>query len=325
MYNIIIELRSLVADIVTKHAPSLIYYLAERASRTNLSVRTTFDMIKILDEDGARQIRLSRNNAVYLLDILNAFDYYYNSAEPILIKSGNRQFGIVDFSTPRFHEISGFADFPIMCPSLTEPFVTIQQYLDFANLNEGGIAIDLGCYSALTSIAFSKKVGESGRVIALEPDPVNYFAAEKNIHYHLLHNKLSNITLMANAAGAASGPIRFSSEGSMGSAAISIVGDFRGESINVDCITLQDVVDLNRLDKVDFVKMDIEGSEEAVIASSDNFFRRYKPRIIIEPHVVNGILATGKVSSILEGFGYCCETIEQVGVALPLVIGIPRL
>jgi len=119
------------------------------------------------------------------MDMINFFNYYHESTDPIRVKINGTWRDLVDFSTPRFQKISGFDDFPIMCPSLVEPFITTQQYLDFATIQSDQTVIDLGCYSGLTSIAFSKAVGPNGRIISIEPDPVNFICCEKNIFQHM--------------------------------------------------------------------------------------------------------------------------------------------
>jgi len=134
-------------------------------------------------------------------------------------------------------------------------------------------------------------------------------------------NNLSNITLLNSAVSDVNGYVDFSSEGSMGSSAVSIVGDFRGEIVKVKCLTLESIAEENQLKCVDFVKMDIEGFEVQVLAGAESFFKQYKPIIVVEPHIVDGVLSDKKVMEILEKFGYECTLIQQYGVNLPLITG----
>ena len=50
--------------------------------------------------------------------------------------------------------------------------------------------------------------------------------------------------------------------------------------------------------------------------SSGDFFRRFRPRIMIEPHMVQGALSDQAVVRILDCFGYECRIIEQHGVKI---------
>lgn len=284
-----------------------------------LHLRVRGDRLAIIDRSGGRQIWINRANAIYAADMVNYFNYYFNAVDPIW--QGDQQ--IVDYSLPRFHQVAGFPDFPIMCPSLVEPYQTCEQYLAFAQLQVGQTVLDLGCYSGLTAIAFSRAVGESGRVISVEPDPVNMSASVKNIDLYRRFGGACNITLLPVAVSGRAGRLSFSSEASMGSSAVSIVGDFRGAVIDVPCITLDELVRQSGAQQVDFVKMDIEGSELDVLRNAGGFLTSHRPRLIIEPHIVDGTLSSAEVIGLLEQYGYRCEVIEQFGVALPLITAVP--
>jgi FkbM family methyltransferase len=274
--------------------------------------------IEILDKARLRQIWLSTRNAVYVSDLVNDFDYYFDSVTPR--QEGDWQ--IVDFSTPRAHNVTGFIDFPIVCPSVAEPYSTCQQYLDFAQLQPGQTVIDLGGYSGLTAIAFSKAVGATGRVIVVEPDPLNYATCVENLVSHRDTNRLDNITLVSAAVMGTAGALSFSSEGSMGSSATGIVGNCRGNVVQVQGITLSDLAVQYNLSNVAFVKMDIEGAELDVVTKSGDFLRHYKPRMVVEPHHIYGVLPDKQIVELLTGYGFTCELIKQPGVHLPLITAI---
>jgi FkbM family methyltransferase len=256
--------------------------------------------------------------------MIDSFEYFYGSAKPITTRVRGKIRQVVDFSTPRLHYVAGFADFPILCPSLTEPYMTTEQYLEFADLKEGDIALDLGSYSGLTTIAFSKAVGPAGKVIALEPDPLNFACVEENIDMHVRKNGLDNTIILRAAASSTSGKLRLSSEGAMGSALISIVGSYRGESVEVDCFSLSDIARMKDLPKIDFIKIDIEGAELDLITGSRAFIAQYRPRLIIEPHFIDGLSTSGPVISCLEELGYACSVIDQPGLSLPLITAAPN-
>ena len=61
------------------------------------------------------------------------FDFYFQAVTPFEL-DGRK---IADFSTPRFHEVVGFDDFPVQFPSIPEPYATLDQYLSFAGLKDG--------------------------------------------------------------------------------------------------------------------------------------------------------------------------------------------
>lgn len=108
----------------------------------------------------------------------------------------------------------------------------------------------------------------------------------------------------------------------MGSSAATIVGGGRGETVEVPSFTLSTLADRLDLGSVDFIKADIEGGE-AFIFEDPRFFERYTPRIVIEPHIVNGKMSTAKVSADLGRFGYTSQEIPQLGSEIPLLLFQP--
>ena len=260
-------------------------------------------------EQNNRIIKISTHQKNYIKTLMRFFDFHFSSVESTQY---NDKF-IVDFSKTQKHKIIGFDLFEIYCPSLAEPYGTVEQYLDCAQLQTGNVVLDLGSYSGLTTIAFSQAVGPSGKVIALEPDDTNYDCLIKNVEQ--LDTK--NVYCLNAAVWNSSGKLEFSSEENMGSSAISIVGS-RGTVRQVDCLTLSDIASKFDLDRVDFIKCDIEGAE-AYIFEDEIFFNQYKPKILLETHIVDGKFCDQICIDILQKYGYTYKEVKQFGLDLPLL------
>jgi FkbM family methyltransferase len=71
----------------------------------------------------------------------------------------------------------------------------------------------------------------------------------------------------------------------MGSSAVSIVGEHRGTISQVSSFTLNTIAKKYNLQKIDFIKCDIEGAESVVFKDSE-LFNKYRPRIVIELHMI---------------------------------------
>ena len=318
------SLRHRLAAFLGKRHPSVLLWLTNRHTQDRVSVRLVAGRIAVMNRQAGQLIFLSRDHGVYVPLVAESFDYFFSSAVSSQVTVDGASYQSLDFSRPTDQSVIGFPDFPIMSPSLTEPFVTTEQYLEFAGLGPGQVAIDLGAYSALSSIAFSKVVGAEGRVVALEPDPVNLAAAMINLQRNVDINALVNIRLIQAAVAAKPGTIALSAEGSMGSATADLVGKHRGATIAVRAMTLEEIVTEEKLDRIDFIKFDIEGSEKPVILSSGELLTRFRPRLIIEPHFVDGTSTATSIISFLEGIGYDCQIIAQTGlVHLPLLCATP--
>lgn len=281
------------------------------AAANGLTIRSTdraFDVVR-----GDCVLRIAREHAVYMPDIIEAFDYYYAAVKPYRWRGLN----VVDYSSPRYHDVIGFDDFPILFPSFSEPLRTTDQYLGFAGLEPGMTVLDLGAYSGLTSIMFARAVAPHGTVVAMDADVENIRCIQQNINrYQLVSGH--EIRLLQGAIWNHDDGIQFSVEGNMGSSAAAFVGHARGALVRVPSYTLSSVAAKFRLSRLDFIKCDVEGAERVIFADAP-FFGRFKPRIIIETHIVAGIETTAQCVADLSRHGYGCRRVAQDGVTLPLL------
>ena len=317
-------LRQSIAKLVAQTRPTLFYYHVPRDKRRGIVARRNGGMLEIHRPATRQLIRINTGNAIHLPDMILSFDYYAQSCEPVDFRYRGEIVRLTDFSAPRLHWVAGFDDFAVLCPSSTEPFTTTRQYLDFAGLKPGVIALDLGAYCGLTSIALSKAVAREGRVIALEPDPINFAAAEVNVRRHAAVNNLANITLSPVAAADHDGMMAMSSEGTMGSALGAIVGTYRGQMVDVPTRTLAGIARDFGLDRVDLVKIDIEGAELLAVHAARDFLARFRPRLIIETHLVQGESTRPAIVDFLKANGYACRIEAQEGLPFELVMAWPE-
>lgn len=262
-----------------------------------------------------REIRISRPNLVYALDLINSFEYYFGAVEPRKEPGGLL---VADFSRPARH-VMRHDGVPFWFPELPEPLATTEAYLGKAALQPGQTVLDLGAYAGGASYHFSKAVGAAGRVYAFEPDPVSFECLLRNIELH----RLANVVPINVGIWSSSGRAVFQSEGSMGSAMVEASNRESANRVEVEVVSLSDFCAREGLARVDFVKMDIEGSEAPVLAAAEGFLLQYRPRIIIEPHPVRGVLSDVEVAQILRAGGYEVEEVAQPGVELQLLFARP--
>jgi len=285
--------------------------IEQSLSETNMTMISNDSFYELTKDN--KVLRISKKQEIYLRTAIYGFDFYFNSVVPIQINDKL----LVDYSTPKYHHVSGFDEFDLLCPSMAEPYDSVNQYLDFANLQKGNVVLDIGAYSGLSSIAFSKCVGENGIVYSLEPDENNYYCLEKNIEAYYNHGYPQNIKLFKKAIWTHTGSLEFSSECNMGSSAVDIVGS-RGFTVSVECTTLSDFASDQNIQSIDFIKCDIEGSE-AYIFNDEKFFQKYKPKIILETHKINGVYCNQTCIDTLSKYGYSHKIVEQNGLELPLI------
>lgn len=253
-------------------------------------------------------VAINHDIIIYKNDIERDFDYYFSAVTAKNIDG----FLVADYSQVAYHNIVGFDLFPILCPSLADRYDTISQYCSFADLKPDMVALDLGAYSGLASIVFSMIVGKHGKVIAVEPDSINYDCCVKNIEKFKQTKNMNNIELIRGAMWSESKTLFFSGEGCLGSHVINNPNQVRNKLESVQGFTLYELT--KKLERLDFIKCDIEGAERYIF-SDDQFFNRFRPKMIIEPH-----FCIEECVSTLSKYNYKINTVQQRGISnIPLL------
>lgn len=132
--------------------------------------------------------------------------------------------------------------------------------------------IDCGANIGLSVIYFKKLYPES-KIIAFEPDPKIFNVLSSNIKY----GRLENVELIQKGVSDTQGNIAFIPDNADGGRLIS--GKENAEQILVETVKLSDYLS----EKVDFLKIDIEGEEVKVIEECKNQLKNVE-NIFIEYH-----------------------------------------
>lgn len=74
------------------------------------------------------------------------------------------------------------------------------------------------------------------------------------------------------------------------------------KTIQVQCVTFQDIVEKYRLERVDVLHIDAEGHDETILASID--FKKIQPKVIVFEHMHMGFVNYLNCIGRLESFGY---------------------
>lgn len=263
---------------------------------------------------GKKEIRISRANSVYAQDLIRNFNYYFDVVEP----RREASLEVVDYSRPRLHTLKEDG-IPFWFPELAESMETTRIYLERANLRPGQTVLDLGAYAGGATYHFSRAVGPEGRVFAFEPDPGSFECLLRNISLH----RLENVVPSRLGIWSENGRMMFQAEGNMGSAIVEASARSSDTKTWIDVVTLSSFCEENGVSRVDFVKLDVEGSEGPILGAAAGFIERYRPRMIVEVHFVQGVRSDPEVIRILEGQAYAIEVLDQAGLALPLLFARP--
>lgn len=146
-------------------------------------------------------------------------------------------------------------------------------------LSNGSVFIDVGANIGLFSLHAARKAGEKGRVVSFEPLSKNFDALKRNISLNAFKNIIPEKLAISNMTE----PIQISyddKEGNSGMAS-SYLKDYTG-SETVYSVTLDSYLKNHGVERVDFIKLDIEGGEYPALEGMEETIKRYRPAILIE-------------------------------------------
>lgn len=147
-------------------------------------------------------------------------------------------------------------------------------------IRPGFVAVDLGAHYGNYTLPLSRLVGDDGEVLALEPGTHAFHVLKINV----LLNHARNVRPIRCAAGAESGqaPLFQSFDTSRNSFSRPDFSNADWEAVQVQ--RLDDIVRELGIERVDFVKADIEGAEELALRGAEETIRKHGPVILLELH-----------------------------------------
>ena len=166
------------------------------------------------------------------------------------------------------------------------------------------VCIDVGANIGYYSTLYSKNVEYNGKVISIEPSPINFEFLKKNLE----KQKMDNFICYNIAAGEKEGQVKFCLD-SRANKCFIITGKEQlppnYEIINVPIRTIDKIVTDEKLEKIDFIKIDVEGYEWQAIQGAIESIKNFKPTIQIEIHFPKiGLTKTLEIFKFFENQKY---------------------
>jgi len=162
-------------------------------------------------------------------------------------------------------------------------------------LNEGDVVVDAGAHIGVFTVRASLKVGKIGKVYAFEPE-------RENFKYLSLNTKgLENVEILEVALWGSEGTkTLYHNKGNTGGHSL-FPDRYRCPTYEVKTVQLDNVV----IDNVDFLKIDVEGSELEVLKGAKRILEDYRPFIAMEIHTKELV---NDIPLFLSKYGYKAKT-----------------
>jgi FkbM family methyltransferase len=141
----------------------------------------------------------------------------------------------------------------------------------------GQVVLDIGANIGYFSLLFAKWVGAAGAVHAFEPFPETVLRLKRNLELNACLNSIVRIHELAISDAVGSLSMAVPDQGNSGCNYLRTDG-----SRTIEVTTLDAFVQQERLSRVDLIKIDIEGSEVALLEGARETIERFRPVFMIE-------------------------------------------
>ena len=157
-------------------------------------------------------------------------------------------------------------------PLEIEVFITfyifgLKQYniKNIFEVKNDAVVFDIGAFKGDTAYFFSKKCSNKARIYAFEPDENNYKILLKIKDKYKLNNVIASNILFSNSET----EINFLSM------------DLNRPAIKMKSTTIDKFVEENNIEKIDYIKMDVEGAEKNILEGAIKTIKKFKPSLAI--------------------------------------------
>ena len=147
-------------------------------------------------------------------------------------------------------------------------------------LEPGGVFVDIGGNTGIYTIKaaqFFRQHG-GGTVVTYEPLPEMLMDLERNIRL----NGFDNVRLRSFCLGETPGAAEFWINFNRPASSSLVNHDATAQRVSTMVFRFDDVFPLEKLDRLDYVKMDVEGAEAQVLAGARATLKKFRPIVQME-------------------------------------------
>ena len=167
---------------------------------------------------------------------------------------------------------SNFGWWDVVSRGCWEPYTfnIIDKFVD-----ENSICIDLGAWYGFISLYLAQTVD---KVYSIEPDGIAFKDLKNSANNTEFHER---IILHNCAISNYNGSIKMGNPNNLGDSMTRC--NQQENQFEIECYTMSAFCEYNNINKVDFLKVDVEGSEEYLFQDI-KFFKKYQPTMFVQLH-----------------------------------------
>ena len=194
----------------------------------------------------------------------------------------------------------------------TEPRNRGHRCAERLGIKQGDVVVDAGAWVGNTTYAFLDTLKDTGKIISIECNKDSYYL------FNQIFDRVKNVISVNKAVWSSPGYEKlYLDTGHSRTQAFSLMEDIKDIDNRryydmVECDTLDNILKDLSIDKVDHIKLNIEGAEMEALKGMSNILKS-KPNLYIYCHVINGIPTSKEIIDTLSKLGYTCEQFPKIG------------
>lgn len=170
-------------------------------------------------------------------------------------------------------------------------------WIKFA-IEPGSVVLDIGAFIGTHTLAFSRFVGNSGRVLSFEPQTNSFATLARNVESNELQNvEIFNVGVSDSCRSIVLNNQRGGNIRNYGGLKLLFDSNLSSTSVGIEILT----IDTLNLPTLSVVKIDVEGMELEVLKGGVETIRGLKPTIFVE---CNDIQSGVKIKAFADELGY---------------------
>jgi FkbM family methyltransferase len=249
-----------------------------------------------------RRLRLALSERSSLAFICRALDFLCCSLSPkIVLRSvscGSNSFVLwLRVNDPSHYDLARGAYESVVVKWLRE------------SLKPGDTFLDIGANIGFYSVLAARLIGPSGSVVAIEADPQVAETLTENFEA----NHLANARALSGAVAGHAGTVRLGRAPASGWTGLYYRKP--DEWIEVPAFTGDGLVESLALEKIDTVKIDVEGAEGDVLAGMTDLLTKLRPCLLVEVHRTHAGVEE-QVQKILAAHHFEIEILDRVDATM---------
>jgi FkbM family methyltransferase len=207
-------------------------------------------------------------------------------------------------------------DYKVYCPANRDDYLNVtvreEEILEQFSPKQGDVVVDVGAHIGRYALIGSKRVGPSGKVVAIEANPDNFNMLNRNVKLNQLTNMLTlNYAVFSEETKIKLYVTSDKLDPTIYNTILLNRAIYKEKFVEVDANTLDNLLRQNgvKAEDVNWVKIDVEGAELEVLKGATNVLSRSENiALLIEVHnVANG---SNLYSSIMDLLGHYNFKIE---------------